>query len=207
MITSKVHSSRTTIKMYKDNLQSKVIDDSLFYRIFVDKNNEDRFYIKGYKNPNVKSISAKPLVSATDNIIRQCDAFSGRDLFKKFYESDGGSEYITKYTLRKSDELDLDNCKHEHEKWIQIDPSNNEIMSYVTLTHTFDDDGEILFISELMVCEPYRGLGNCNTILDFAENRALEVGITRLALDVYSENVIAYNTYKKHGFIPYVRSV
>lgn len=207
MNSNNVHSSRTTIRMFKDNLQSQIIDDSNFYRIFVDKNNKDRFYIKGYKNPNVKSISAKPLVLATDNLIKQCDVFSGRDIFKKYYESDDGSEYITKYTLRKSDEEDLDNGKHEHEKWVQIDPTTNEIMSYVTLTHTMDDDGLVLFITELMVCEAYRGMGNCKTILKFVENRAIDCCISRLVLDVYSENTIAYNTYKKHGFIPYVRSV
>ena len=57
----------------------------------------------------------------------------------------------------------------------------------------------------LMVDEEFRGEGLGKFLLEFVVNKACEVGMRTVILELFSDNGIAYSLYKKVGFVEYGR--
>ena len=70
-------------------------------------------------------------------------------------------------------------------------------------SHLESDD---FYIAMIAIYPPYRGQGHSKTILRYAQNRALERGSSRLALDVDERNTIAIRAYQRVGFVQIAES-
>jgi RimJ/RimL family protein N-acetyltransferase len=58
-----------------------------------------------------------------------------------------------------------------------------------------------IFIYDIVIWEPYRGKGYGTATMQALEDRARELGATRIALHVFGHNQVARNLYKKMGYI------
>ena len=58
-----------------------------------------------------------------------------------------------------------------------------------------------IFIYDIVIWEPYRGKGYGTATMQALEDRARELGASRIALHVFGHNHVARNLYKKMGYI------
>ena len=84
--------------------------------------------------------------------------------------------------------------KDDYDGEIAIDAKTNELVGYVFIKNK--KSGEEGFISPLFVVKKYRGLGIGKTLLNHAINKYNAVDLV-----VDKDNTIAFNMYKKHGFV------
>ncbi len=77
-----------------------------------------------------------------------------------------------------------------------------EIVGYAVLTFvfSFEHGGKMAFLDEFYVKEPYRNLGIGNATITFLENKAIEMGINRIQLELEKHNIAAKALYLRHGF-------
>ena len=64
----------------------------------------------------------------------------------------------------------------------------------------------LLNLHDIVVSEPYRGMGSSKRLMEKAESTARERGCCKLTLEVLSNNSIALAAYKKFGFEQYTLS-
>lgn len=69
--------------------------------------------------------------------------------------------------------------------------------------HLFAHDRRCAYIDQVCVTERYRGKGIFHSLLRKAEAVAREWGMSRLELDVWSDNVAAKNAFSQCGFKTY----
>lgn len=84
--------------------------------------------------------------------------------------------------------------KDDYDGEIAIDAKTNELVGYVFIKNK--KSGEEGFISPLFVVKKYRGLGIGKILLNHAINKYNAVDLV-----VDKDNTIAFNMYKKHGFV------
>ena len=192
-----VHISYKPITMIKTNLNIQTYVPNNFYQVKHDVNK--RIFVT-CPNSSKPSINGNILIDSLKNMLKKTREYSQNEIFDYFTTYDGAKEYLI-------EELSNDGQNHKKEHWLQIDENSNEIISHVELTHNNFNDKPSFFISTLLVCEKYRGLGKCFELLEFIENYAVECGKEQLVLDVYARNEKAFNIYTKYGFKVFQRSL
>lgn len=78
----------------------------------------------------------------------------------------------------------------------------NEVVGYIILTfgYSFEYNGRDSFIDELFIKEKFRGKGIGGKTMEFIEQKAIELNINAIHLEVEMLNENAERLYKKHGF-------
>lgn len=118
-------------------------------------------------------------------------------LMREFYAID---QYPFNLQKASSNIARLSSEPHLGEIWLVR--AENTIVGYTILTFvfSFEHAGIVAFLDELFLQERYRKLGLGSKILTFLTDRAAELGIVRMHLELEKHNVPAKELYGKQGF-------
>jgi len=97
----------------------------------------------------------------------------------------------------------------DEDKRILVAEDDGSLVAYLTLrkeerpAHLFAKSRQCAYIDQVCVTEGRRGQGIFQALLNQARNVARGWGMSRLELDVWSENMAAKNAFMRSGFRPY----
>ena len=97
----------------------------------------------------------------------------------------------------------------DEDKMILVAEDDGGLVAYLTLrkderpAHLFAKSRQCAYIDQVCVTEGRRGQGIFQALLERARAVARGWGLSRLELDVWSENTAARNAFMRSGFRPY----